>query len=344
MNKPAIQTKIIQSEERQSLLRKLIAYRGTTVFLVIVVLSTILASVSPYFLTASNLSTTALGFASDGIIAIGMCLVMLTGGIDLSVGSVMAASMVISGTLFLNLGMNIWVAAPIALVYAGICGLINGFFIGKVGLNAMITTLGMMNMSRGVAYVISQGSPVSLPEPGEAFTFLGAGNVFGIPMFVIILAVLATIAAFMLNNLGFMRKIYYTGSNQKAALLSGINTSNVKLGVHVVAALLAGLAGVISLSRFKVATPNAGISSELRVISACIIGGTTLSGGEGSVLGAVLGIVMLNVINNGLVLLSVSVYWQDLIAGAILLLAVTIDFLSQERKQKARIQQNKAAA
>jgi ribose transport system permease protein len=333
---------VSETSEKQNLLKKMIAYRGTTVFLVIIVIAIILASVSPYFLSSSNLSTTALGLSSDGIMAIGMCLVLLTGGIDLSVGSVMAASMVIAGTLYLNFGMSIWLTSLIALVYAGICGLINGLFIGKVGLNAMITTLGMMNMSRGVAYVISQGSPVSLPEPSEAFTFLGAGNVFGIPMFVIILAILATIAALLLNNVGFMRKIYYTGSNQKAALLSGINTSNVKLGVHIASALLAGLAGVISLSRFKVATPNAGLSSEMRVISACIIGGTSLIGGEGSILGAVLGIVMLNVINNGLVLLSVSVYWQDLISGAILLLAVTIDFLSQQRKQRARIQHNKA--
>ena len=331
-----------ESNSRQSMLRRILAYRGTTVFLVIIVIAVILASVSPYFFTGPNLSTTVLGLSSDGIMAIGMCLVLLTGGIDLSVGSVMAASMVISGTLFLNFGLSIWVSSLIALVYSGICGLINGLFIGKVGLNAMITTLGMMNMSRGVAYVLSQGSPVSLPEPGEAFTFLGAGNVFGIPMFAIILAILATIAALLLNNFGFMRKIYYTGSNQKAALLSGINTSNVKLGVHIASALLAGLAGIISLSRFKVATPNAGISSEMRVISACIIGGTSLMGGEGSILGAVLGIVMLNIINNGLVLLSVSVYWQDLIAGAILLLAVTIDFISQQQKQRAKVQIGKA--
>ncbi len=326
----------------QNILRKLMGIRGTTVFLVILVISAILAFVSPYFLTGSNLSTTALGLSSDGIMAIGMCLVLLTGGIDLSVGSVMAASMVITGILYLNYGISVWVTGLIALVYAGLCGLINGVFIGKIGLNAMITTLGMMNISRGVAYVLSQGSPVSLPEPGEAFTFLGAGNVFGIPMFVIILAIIAAIAALMLNNLGFMRKIYYTGSNQKAAMLSGINTANVKMGVHITSALLAGLAGVISLARFKVATPNAGISSEMRVISACIIGGTSLVGGEGSILGAVLGIVMLNIINNGLVLLSVSVYWQDLISGAILLLAVTIDFLSQQRKQKAHLQHAKA--
>lgn len=326
-----------QTKMRSNILQKVLSYRETTVFMVIVVISVILAMVSPHFVTSSNLSTTALGLSSDGIMAIGMCLVLLTGGIDLSVGSVMAASMVISGILYLNFGISIWITALIALAFSAICGIINGIFIGKVGLNAMITSLAMMNMARGVAYVLSQGSPVSLPEPGEAFTFLGAGNVFGVPTFVIILAIMTIIVGYMLNNLGVMRKIYYTGSNEKAAKLSGINTSKVKLGVYITSAVLAGLAGVLSLSRFKVATPNAGISSEMRVISACIIGGTSLVGGEGSVLGAVLGIIMLNIINNGLVLLSVSVYWQNLISGAILLMAVTIDFVSQQRKQKARI-------
>jgi ribose transport system permease protein len=331
-------TVLNQTGNSVNIFRKIFSYRETTVLLVIVVLSAILAIVSPHFLTSSNLSTTALGLASDGIMAIGMCLVLLTGGIDLSVGSVMAASMVITGVLYLNFGVNIWLTSLIAIAYSVFCGFINGIFIGKIGLNAMITTLAMMNMSRGVAYVLSQGSPVSLPEPGEAFTFLGAGNVFGVPMFVIILVIIAVIASYLLNNMGFMRKIYYTGSNQKAAMLSGINTSKVKMGVYIASAVLAGLAGVLSLARFKVATPNAGVSSELRVISACIIGGTSLIGGEGSVIGAVLGVVMLNIINNGLVLLNVSVYWQSLISGLILLIAVTIDFLSQERKQKARLQ------
>lgn len=328
-----------QTDDRESILRRLVGYRGTTVVLVILVLSVMLTLASPHFLTASNLSSTSIGFAADGVIVIGMCLVILTGGIDLSVGSVMAASMVIAGKLFLELDMNIWVASLIALVYAVMCGLINGFFIGKVGLNAMITTLGMMNMSRGVTMVVSGGSPVSLPNPDPAFTFLGAGDIAGIPTFIIIMIVFAIIVAFMLNNLGFMRKIYYTGSNEKAAMLSGINTANVKLGVYTVAALFAGLAGILSLARFKVAAPNSGTMSEMRAISACIIGGTSLSGGEGSIFGAVLGVIMLNIINNGLVLLKVDTNWQNFVAGAVLLIAVTIDFYTQQRKQKARIQQ-----
>lgn len=331
-------SKNIPSVKKNNLLRAITGYRETTVFLVIVFLSVALSIVSPYFISGSNLSTTALGLSSDGVIAIGMCIVLLTGGIDLSVGSVMAASMVITGMFYVDYGLSIWLTAGIALVFALLCGLINGLLIGKVGLNAMITTLGMMNMTRGIAYVLTRGSPLSLPSMDKTFIFLGAGKVLGIPMFVIIFIVLAVIFHLLLNNVTTMRKVFYTGSNEKAAKLSGINTSNVKLGVHMTSAALAGIAGILSLARFKVATPNTGMGSELRVISACIIGGTSLIGGEGSILGAVLGVVMLNIINNGLVLLNVSVYWQDLISGAILITAVTVDFLSQQNKAKKRIQ------
>ena len=157
-------------------------------------------------------------------------------------------------------------------------------------------------------------------------------------MFVIIFIIIAIIFHFLLNNVTVMRKVLCTGSNEKAAKLSGINTARIKLGVYMTSAALAGIAGILSLSRFKVATPNTGIGTEMRVISACIIGGTSLIGGEGSIFGAVLGVLMLNIINNGLVLLNVSVYWQDLISGAILITAVTVDFMSQKNKAKKRIQ------
>jgi len=327
-----------QAHKKVNLWRLITGQRETTVFLVIIFLSVILSIVSKYYLTGSNLSTTALGLSSDGVIAIGMCIVLLTGGIDLSVGSVMAASMVITGMLYIDFGLSIWLTAGIALLFATFCGFINGILIGKIGLNPMITTLGMMNMTRGIAYVITRGSPISLPAVDPNFVFLGAGKVFGVPMFVIIFISIAIIFHFLLNNVTVMRKVLCTGSNEKAAKLSGINTARIKLGVYMTSAALAGVAGVLSLSRFKVATPNTGIGTEMRVISACIIGGTSLIGGEGSILGAVLGVLMLNIINNGLVLLNVSVYWQDLISGAILITAVTVDFMSQKNKAKKRIQ------
>ncbi len=327
-----------QTLKKNKLLSSLKGHRETTVFMVIIFLAVVLSIISPYFVTSSNLSTTALGLSSDGVIAVGMCIVLLTGGIDLSVGSVMAMSMVITGMLYVDYGLNIWLTAGIALLFSVFCGFISGVLIGKVGLNPMITTLGMMNMTRGVAYVLTRGSPLSLPSVDSNFIYLGAGKFFGVPMFVIIFIIIALIFHFLLNNVTTMRKVLYTGSSEKAAKLSGINTSNIKLGVYMTSAALAGIAGILSLSRFKVATPNAGIGTEMRVISACIIGGTSLIGGEGSIFGAVLGVLMLNIINNGLVLLNVSVFWQDLISGAILITAVTVDFMSQKNKARKRIQ------
>jgi ribose transport system permease protein len=210
--------------------------------------------------------------------------------------------------------------------------LINGYFIGKVGLNPLITTLGMMGIARGAAYVVTQGSPISLFGVPKSFEFIGSGRMAGIPVIVIFFIIIAAIGDFLMRRSEPMRKVFYTGSNEKAALLSGINTGNVKMGVYLLTALLAACAGILSLARFTVATPTAGIGAELRVISAAVIGGASLSGGEGTILGAVLGVILLNIINNGLILMNVSVYWQDLIGGAILLVAVTVDLLTHRKK------------
>jgi len=275
--------------------------------------------------------TTAIGLAADGIIAVGMTVALVSGGFDLSVGSVMGLSGVTAGALYLA-GVNIWAACAIALMIGLVCGLINGYFIGKVGLNPLITTLGMMGIARGAAYVVTQGSPISLFGVPKSFEFIGSGRMAGIPVIVIFFIIIAAIGDFLMRRSEPMRKVFYTGSNEKAALLSGINTGNVKMGVYLLTALLAACAGILSLARFTVATPTAGIGAELRVISAAVIGGASLSGGEGTILGAVLGVILLNIINNGLILMNVSVYWQDLIGGAILLVAVTVDLLTHRKK------------
>lgn len=316
------------------LLKKIFSFRETSVILLILGISVILTVISPYFLTGANLSTTALGLAADGIIAIGMTMVLITGGIDLSVGSILGLSMVTAGALYIGLGVNIWIAALVALVVSVLCGLFSGYLIGKVGLSPLITTLGVMGIARGAAYVMTKGSPLSMSGVSKAFIFLGGGDIAGLPVFVIIFIILAVISDYLFRRSAPLRNVFYTGSNEKAAMLSGIDTCRVKITVYVMSALLAGVAGVLSLSRFNVAAPNSGVGTEMRVISACVIGGASLTGGVGTIFGSVLGILLLNIINNGLVLMSVSVYWQDLISGAILIIAVTIDMLSHKRKSR----------
>lgn len=313
--------------EHKSLLAKAFAFREFSLFIIIIACSMVLSFLTPHFLTGPNLTTTAIGLSADGIIAVGMTVALVLGGFDLSVGSVMALSGVVAGSLYLS-GLNIWLAAVIALIIGMLCGLINGYFIGRVGLNPFITTLGMMSIARGASYVLTQGSPLSLAGISKGFKFIGGGRILGFPVMVVIYLLIVLIMDFTLRRSAVMRQVFYVGSNEKAAALSGINVSRIKTGVFFLTGTLAAVSGILTLSRFTVAAPNAGMSAEMRAIAACVIGGASLSGGEGSILGSVLGVILLALVNNALILLNVSVYWQDLITGMILISAVLIDFLS----------------
>lgn len=314
-------------------LEKLKEYKETTVTLITFLLIVIVSINSPVFLTSENIKTTAIGLACDGIIAIGMTLALISGGFDLSVGSVMGLAAVIAAT-FSNMGVNLWLAALVSIVICTLVGVVNGVLIGKVGINPFITTLGMMSIARGAVFIITNGTSLGIKGASKSFTYIGNGELFGIPMIVLIFLILAIGGQILIRRSAPAMNVFYVGSNEKAARLSGINTGNVKLVVYTFSALVASLAGILSLSRFGVATANMGNGSEMRVISAAVIGGASLSGGEGSVLGTVLGVLMLNIINNALVLFNVSVNWQNLIAGVILILAVSVDVISHKKRSK----------
>jgi len=321
--------------KKQSFLIKAFGIREVSLLLIIIGFSIVLSFLSPYFFSVSNLSTTAIGLASDGIIAVGMTVALVLGGFDLSVGSVMALSGVVAGALYL-VGVDIWLAALIAMISGVFCGFLNGYLIGKVKLNPFITTLGMMSIARGCSYVLTQGSPLSLSGMDHSFTFLGSGQIFGFPMMVLVFLILAGVMDFALRRSAPLRQVFYVGSSEKAAVLSGINVSKVKMGVFLLTAFLSSIAGILTLSRFTVAQPNAGTGAELKAIAACVIGGASLNGGEGTVLGAVLGVILLAFVNNALILLNVSVYWQDLITGVTLISAVLIDFLTHRSAKDSR--------
>ncbi|HHT06550.1 MAG TPA: ABC transporter permease [Hydrogenispora sp.] len=331
---PSLEKQAVQSggtTKQKGILSRAFAIREFSLLIIIIGCAILLSFLTPHFLTVPNLTTTAIGLAADGIIAVGMTVALVLGGFDLSVGSVMALSGVIAGSLYLG-GVNIWIAAGIALVVGMICGLINGYFIGRVGLNPFITTLGMMSIARGASYVLTKGSPLSLAGISKGFKFIGGGQIFGFPMMVLIYLLIVVIMDFVLRRSVVMRQVFYVGSNEKAAALSGINVSKVKTGVFFLTGTLAAISGILTLSRFTVATPNAGMSAEMRAIAACVIGGASLSGGEGTILGSVLGVILLALVNNALILLNVSVYWQDLITGMILISAVLVDFLSHRSR------------
>jgi ribose transport system permease protein len=305
-------------------------FREGTLLITILAISLIMSRFSPAFLTTGNMRTTAFGFSLSGIVVVGMTVALISGAFDLSVGSVMGFTGVVAGKMYLS-GMNIWLAILIGLMAAVLCGCVNAFFITKIGISPFITTLAMLGIARGLSFVITRGTPLPLQSIPDSFKQIGLGSVFGIPYIVIIFACIAILGDFLVRRSILLRKVFYTGSNEKAAILSGINVNKVKFGVFILTAVLAGVAGILSVARFNVATPTFGQGMELTVISAAVIGGASLNGGEGTVFGSVLGIILLAIISSSLVMLNVSVYWQQLISSLILLTAVSLDYINQKR-------------
>lgn len=292
----------------KSMIKKLTAKREASVALITVLAALITGLFQPKFFSISNLRSLAIGLSTDGILAIALTIVLVLGGIELSVGSVMALSCVLVGWTFLITDNILFGIIASLTVGIGI-GLFNGLMISKLDLPPFIVTLGMQSLAKGAAYIFTEGSPLSMGGLPQWFRTLGRGSVFNIPIIFIIFMVLAVIFDLLMKNITTFRMIFYVGSNENAAKLSGINVSEVKVGVYMLSALLATLTGILSLSRFNVATPTLGTMAETRAISAAVIGGTSMAGGVGTVVGTVLGVVLLNIINNALVMLNVSVYW-----------------------------------
>ncbi len=307
-------------------------FREGTLVLIIIFLCVIMSFASPYFLTWQNIKAMLLSFSTEGIVVVGMTIMLVVGGIDLSVGSVMCLAMVIAGKLFL-LGIDPWLSSLIGIAVSGVIGALIGVFVTKLGLSYFITTLAFMGIARGGCFVITQGTPLSLFTLPKAFKFIGQGTIYGLPFVIIIFTIIAFISDYLLRNSTVLRKVFYTGSNEKAAIYSGIKVSKIKIGVGVLCSVLTGLAGIIFMAKFGAAIPGFGIGLELTAISAAVIGGASLTGGVGTVFGAILGIGLLAIVTNSMTLLNVSPYWQDLIKGGILLGAVSLDHIRYARKK-----------
>lgn len=314
-------------------LRRVTHMNEAVVLAVVIVVFVALSIASPYFLTAQNLRTLTIGLAAEGIIVVGMTLALASGGFDLSVGSVMGLAAIVTAYLTVG-GLDVWLSAIVGVLLGALIGSINGWLISRVKINPFITTLGMMTIARGLIYVITDGSSLPIYDAPQAFLDLGAGSFFGIPIIVIIFVIVALFGDFLMRNSAFVRKVFYVGSNAKAAALSGISVPRVQFTVYLIVGVLAAIAGILSLARFGTATPSTGAGVEMRVISAAIIGGASITGGAGTVLGSVLGLVLLSLISNALVLLNVSVNWQSAISGLILLVAVAVDTLSKRRPRR----------
>ncbi len=285
---------------------------------------------TPHFLTVSNLSNIAQQTAINAIIAVGLTFVIITAGIDLSVGSIMAFSGVVLASV-LKIGLPIPIAISVGLLIGVICGSVNGVLIAYGKLPPFIATLGMMSVARGAALMYTNGRPIS--GFTSEFRFLANGEIFSIPISIIITVLVYIIAHFILTQTRLGRYIYAIGGNAEAARLSGINVRFNKIIVYGIGGLLSALAAVILTARLNSAQPIAGIMYELDAIAATVIGGTSLVGGEGRVTGTLIGALIMGVLRNGLNLLGVSSFLQQTIIGSVIIIAVLVD-MTMKRKKK----------
>ncbi|MDP0384058.1 ABC transporter permease [Glaesserella parasuis] len=327
------------SDKYKDLLRKMAALAG------LILLVIFFSVTNDYFFTSNNIMTVGLQTSTIALIGIGATCVILTGGIDLSTGSVVALSGV-AAAMIVNAGVPVPIGMVLGILVGGACGLTNGILVTQMKLPPFIATLGMMMVARGLALYVTNAAPVSgMPE---SFAVLGNGALFkiveegsnglpkvvftGIPYPVIIMIFITVLFTFALTKLKVGRYIYAIGSNEEVARLSGIKTNIVKIYAYVASGLLSGLTGVILASRLVTAQPNGGVTYELDAIASAVVGGTSLMGGVGTIPGTLIGSFIIGVLRNGLNMNGVSSFVQMIVIGLVIIVAVSLDQLRQSKK------------
>lgn len=288
----------------------------------LILLCVVMWIATPHFLTISNLLNVLQQTSINAILALGMTFVILTAGIDLSVGSILAFAGVVAASV-LHADVPVVVGVLVGLGVGTLCGLLNGVLIAYGNLPPFIVTLGMMSAARGAALMYSDGRPIS--GFGESFRWLANGSILGIPMLIVIMAGLYIIAYIILMRTAFGRYTYAIGGNEQATLLSGISVKKYKTAIYALSGLTAGIAAVLLTARLDSGMPTAGQMYELDAIAATVIGGTSLMGGEGRVTGTLVGALIIGVLRNGLNLLAVSTYAQSVVIGTVIVISALLD-------------------
>ena len=316
--------------------KRILASREMGVFIALIILLIAMRLLSPYFLRTNNLFNVLRGMSTIAIMAIGQTMIIVTAGIDLSVGSILAASSMVAARLMFMEIVPPWAAVLGGLAFGTLLGLINGLVITKLGVNPFITTLGMLSIARGLAYLLAtglQGTVASnIPMRNEFVTFLGKGYVGPVPVPVIVMVILVIIFSLFLRYTVLGRQIYAVGSNEQAARLSGVPVSLVKTFVYTITGTLCALSGILTAGLLATSATSAGVGVELDVIAAVVIGGASLAGGEGTIIGAVIGAAIMAVLRNAFVLLKLPIYLQTITIGLVIIVAVAADNL-RRRKQ-----------
>lgn len=308
-------------------IRSILRSRETGIAFAIVIMVAVLAILAPSFLSADNVSNNARNMSFVGIAVLGEALVLIIGGIDLSVGSIWGVTAVASAAL-MGYGLSTPVAIAGGLSVAALFGLFNGLCITLLRMPPFVPTLATMSIARATALMITRGRSIDEFRPiGDSFFELGGGSILGVPTPFVLFAVLSVIMWVLLDRTIFGRRLYAIGGNETAARLSGIDVDRMKIAVYVLSALFAGLAGLVEVSYLSSAIANQGTGKELNVIAAAVIGGTNLMGGEGTILGVFFGAIILEILRNGLVLIGTDAYSQGIFVGLVIIIAVFIDQL-----------------
>jgi len=296
-----------------------------TTVIALIILMAVITIINSNFLTANNLLNLLLQVTSNALIAFGMTFVILTGGIDLSVGSILALSSALTAGL-LGSGMPVTLAILISLILGCILGMMNGLLISYGKLAPFIVTLATMTIFRGATLVYTNGNPITKGLSDTfLFQFLGQGYIVGIPFPVIIMFIVFIVLYVLLHKTAFGKSVYAIGGNEKAAYISGVKLNKVKIIIYSISGIMASISGLIITSRLSSAQPTAGASYEMDAIAAVVLGGTSLSGGKGRILGTLIGALIIGVLNNGLNIIGVSAFWQQVVKGVVILIAVLID-------------------
>ena len=293
------------------------------IILILAIFVTIAASVNPTFLSSRNVINILRASGFTMICVVGMSMILITGGLDLSIGSIYAIGALICGMAITDWGLPVWAGMLLGLLVGAISGTINGFLIVRTSIPPMIVTLGMQYALRGMVSVLTKGVPI-FPLP-DAFVNLEPTKIAGVPIIVVVAVVIAIIGHIMLSSTYFGRSIYALGGNQEAARISGINIKKTKLVVYICMGILAAFAGMMMASRLGSCEPSTGTGLEMKVICGAIIGGISISGGTGTMLGAALGAVFMEALTNSLTVMKISVYWQNVVFGIVMILSVLLD-------------------
>ncbi|WP_026789852.1 ABC transporter permease [Pleomorphomonas oryzae] len=345
-----VATPAAEAPKGQSTLLLLLLKLRTFIALIAVVV--FFSLMAPNFVTVANVVIVSKHVAINAFLAIGMTFVILTGGIDLSVGAIVGLVGMVAGALVLYgiplemLGVviypNVWEVIGIALLVGTFVGLVNGLLITRMQVAPFIATLGMLYVARGTALLMSGGSTfpnlIGKPEFGnQGFPVLGSGTILGIPLSIWLLLVVAGIAAYVATKTPFGRQIYAVGGNERAATLSGVNVNRVKLTVYMVSGFCAAIAGLVVASQLVASHPASGETFEMNAIAAAVLGGTSLSGGRGTIGGTIVGAFVIGVLSDGLVMMGVSEFWQMVIKGVVIVGAVILDQMQRRIARNARL-------